>query len=239
MVTRRVLLMLPGLAFAQGQTRTPLERRADALAKTDRKKLARELLAAIQKDPNDGVSMLLLGIVLAESLQGRAAELTREVTPLYRDAASRLEEPSDRAAVIELEASLAEQLKQTDEAKALRKRALEIRQRIASEMFPSAPTPEGELRKIGNGVTPPKLKKKHEPKYSPLARFANWQGTAILGLVVGSDGLPHDIRLVRGLGLGLDEHAVEAVRGWRFVPGMLEGDPVNVQATVEVNFRML
>jgi len=44
---------------------------------------------------------------------------------------------------------------------------------------------------------------------------------------------------MRSLGLGLDQKAIEAVRQWRFKPGMKEDQPVSVKATVEVNFRML
>jgi len=45
--------------------------------------------------------------------------------------------------------------------------------------------------------------------------------------------------VIRTLGLGLDEKAIEAVLKWRFRPGQLNGKPVPVQATIEVNFRLL
>jgi len=68
---------------------------------------------------------------------------------------------------------------------------------------------------------------------------AKYSGTVLLSIVVDERGIPRDIRVVRPLGLGLDEKAIEAVRHWRFRPGMKNGRPVNVRATVEVSFRLL
>ena len=48
-----------------------------------------------------------------------------------------------------------------------------------------------------------------------------------------------NIKVVRSLGLGLDEKAIEAVKQWKFRPGMKQGQAVTVQAQVEVNFRLL
>jgi TonB family protein len=55
---------------------------------------------------------------------------------------------------------------------------------------------------------------------------------------VGPDGDAHDIKVIRSLGLGLDEKAIEAVSQWKFKPGMKDGEPVNVAVTVEVTFRL-
>jgi TonB family protein len=57
-------------------------------------------------------------------------------------------------------------------------------------------------------------------------------------MVVGPDGKPHNIRVVRTLGLGLDEKAIEAVKNWRFKPAMKDGKPVAVQISVEVEFHL-
>jgi protein TonB len=61
----------------------------------------------------------------------------------------------------------------------------------------------------------------------------------VLAVVVGADGFIQDARVLRGLGLGLDENAVAAIRQWEFSPGMKEGQPVPVAATVEVNYRLM
>jgi TonB family protein len=56
---------------------------------------------------------------------------------------------------------------------------------------------------------------------------------------VGTDGLAHNIQIVRGLGLGLDEKAIEAIKVWKFKPGMKDGQPVPVMATIEVSFHLV
>ena len=97
----------------------------------------------------------------------------------------------------------------------------------------------GGAYKIGGGVSPPIPIFKPEPEYSEEARKAKFQGTVLLFVVVDEHGEPRDLRVIRPLGLGLDQKAIEAVQKWRFKPGMKDGKPVPVQATVEVNFRLL
>jgi periplasmic protein TonB len=93
--------------------------------------------------------------------------------------------------------------------------------------------------RIGGDVSAPQLVSKVEPEYSEEARKAKYSGTVLLQIVVDEHGNPRDIRVIRPLGLGLDEKAVEAVQHWRFRPGMKGGRPVATQAQVEVNFRLL
>ncbi len=93
--------------------------------------------------------------------------------------------------------------------------------------------------RIGGEVSAPSLMAKVEPEYSEEARKAKYSGTVLLSIVVDEHGLPRDIHVVRPLGLGLDEKAIEAVMKWRFRPGMKGGRPVATQAQVEVNFRLL
>jgi TonB family protein len=103
--------------------------------------------------------------------------------------------------------------------------------------LPVTPSP-GVLR-VGAGVKPPKLLFKKEPQYSEEARTAKLDGTVVLYIEVGSDGWAHNVHVIRSLGLGLDEKAVEAVKQWRFQPGTKDGLAVPVAANVEVNFRLL
>lgn len=97
----------------------------------------------------------------------------------------------------------------------------------------------GGAYRIGGDVSAPVLVTKVEPEYSEEARKAKYSGTVLLSIVVDANGLPRDIHVVRPLGLGLDEKAIEAVSRWRFRPGMKGGRPVATQAQVEVNFRLL
>jgi TonB family protein len=93
--------------------------------------------------------------------------------------------------------------------------------------------------KVGGGVSQPTVLVKVDPEYSEEARKAKYSGTVLLQLVVDIDGKAKQIKVVKGVGLGLDEKAVEAVQKWKFVPGKKNGQPVPVYATVEVNFRLL
>ena len=90
----------------------------------------------------------------------------------------------------------------------------------------------------GGGATP-KLVYKLEPEYSEEAREAKLQGKVVLNVVVQRDGTPRIVRVMQSLGLGLDEKAIEAVRQWRFNPGMCNGQAVDVKVNVEVTFRLL
>ena len=92
--------------------------------------------------------------------------------------------------------------------------------------------------RVGGGVSAPKAIYAPDPEYSEEARKVKHMGTVVLWLVVGPDGKPRDIKVLRTLGLGLDEKAIEAVRNWRFDPAMKDGKPVAVQINVEVNFHL-
>src|SRR2546422_2687560 len=97
--------------------------------------------------------------------------------------------------------------------------------------------PTGAFR-VGGGVSAPKEIHAPDPEYSDEARKAKLQGTCVLLVIIGPDGLAHDIKVTNTLGLGLDEKAIEAVRKWRFEPAMKDGKPVNVLISVQVNFRL-
>jgi len=93
--------------------------------------------------------------------------------------------------------------------------------------------------RVGNGVTAPALLFKKEPEYSEEARKAKYQGTVVLYVQVDPSGRAINMKVLRSLGLGLDEKAMEAVKQWKFKPGMKDGKPVTVEAQIEVNFRLL
>ena len=84
----------------------------------------------------------------------------------------------------------------------------------------------------------PSLISKVEPESTEKARKANLSGTVKLSLVVGADGNACNVVVVVGLGLGLDEEAVEAVSQWKFAPGMRDGKAVSIKgAAAWVTFR--
>ncbi|MGH9529806.1 MAG: energy transducer TonB [Terriglobales bacterium] len=85
---------------------------------------------------------------------------------------------------------------------------------------------------------PPHLLKNSAPKYSKEARKARVEGTAVLSLVVGADGLPRDISVRHPLGFGLDEEAIKAIKKWRFKPATMDGNAVAVEINVDVVFHL-
>jgi TonB family protein len=91
---------------------------------------------------------------------------------------------------------------------------------------------------VGNGVTPPRVLHKVDPVFSKEAEREKIQGTAFYSIVVDKSGKPRNIELLSPLGYGLDEKGIEAIGKWVFAPGMKDGMPVNVLATIEINFRL-
>jgi TonB family protein len=96
----------------------------------------------------------------------------------------------------------------------------------------------GGVFKVGGGISAPQPLSTPDPEYTEEARNAKTQGTCILWMIVDDQGRPRDIRVVRGLGSGLDAKAIEAVKQWRFQPAQKDGHPVNVQISVEVGFKL-
>jgi TonB family protein len=97
----------------------------------------------------------------------------------------------------------------------------------------------GPVYHVGNGVSQPILLSKVEPVYSQLARKLVVEGFVDLYAVIAPDGSPRNLRVLRSIGFGLDDKAIEAVAHWKFKPGYKDGNPVSVAATVQVNFRLM
>ena len=87
-------------------------------------------------------------------------------------------------------------------------------------------------------MTAPTLIYRIDPEYSEEARKARFQGTVILETLVRKDGFVDLVHVVRSLGFGLDQNAIDAVKKWRFRPGMKNGAPVDVPMRIEVSFNL-
>lgn len=96
----------------------------------------------------------------------------------------------------------------------------------------------GGIMSVGGGVTAPQIVHSVEPEFTDAARQTKYQGTVSIQLIVDSQGNPEDIRVIRHLGMGLDEKAIDAVRQYRFRPAMYQGHPVSVQMVIEVGFHL-
>ena len=101
------------------------------------------------------------------------------------------------------------------------------------------PGPADNPYKVGDGVLPPRVLTRTDPAYTDEAKAAKISGPVLLSVVIGTDGLAHDINVVSGIDSGLDLNAVAAVQQWHFQPGTKDGEPVAVRAQIEVNFRLL
>jgi periplasmic protein TonB len=96
----------------------------------------------------------------------------------------------------------------------------------------------GGLRKIGGGVSSPVVISKVEPEFSEEARKAKFMGVVLVNLIVDAKGMPQNVHVLRGVGMGLDDKALAAVRQYRFKPAIEGGKPVPVELNVEVDFQI-
>jgi protein TonB len=97
----------------------------------------------------------------------------------------------------------------------------------------------GGVFKVGGGVAAPQVLSAPEPTFTEEARQAKVNGKVLVYLQVSPEGRPMHVRVIKGLGMGLDEKAVEAVRQYRFKPALREGHPVTVEMNIDVNFQIL
>ena len=91
---------------------------------------------------------------------------------------------------------------------------------------------------IGGSVRPPVLVSQVDPEFSEEARKAKFSGNVEVYLWVDENGNPSHVKVVRGVGMGLDEKAIEAVRQYKFKPALQNGKPVKVDLYVDVNFQI-
>jgi len=96
----------------------------------------------------------------------------------------------------------------------------------------------GGVMHVGGGIGPPKVLYAPDPEFSEEARKAKFSGNVEVYLWVDEQGNPSHIRVARGVGMGLDEKAVEAVRQYKFKPAMQNGKPVKVDLYIDVNFQI-
>jgi len=107
-------------------------------------------------------------------------------------------------------------------------------------LLPLAAMQNPTVHKIGeDGLTPPHVVSKVEPHYTQEAKDDKIQGTVVLRVEIDENGAADNVQVVRSLDSGLHENAVQAIRQWSFEPGRLNGKPVRVAATIEVNFKLL
>jgi TonB family protein len=104
---------------------------------------------------------------------------------------------------------------------------------------PPSPEPEGPIRFVAGGnITEPEKISGPTPLYPEAARRARIQGVVVLECTINKEGVVNDIKVLRGLPLGLTESAVDAVTKWRFKASTLNGKPVEVLYILTVRFNL-
>lgn len=159
-----------------------------------------------------------------------------EAETLFRSSLTADSQSAAAAITLTLYARFLGQQGRAAEASDLDARALVVRK--ANEVTSKPTTTQGVYR-VGGEVKPPVLLQRKEPAYSEEARIARLDGTVTIYVEIGLDGMTHNPQVLRGVGLGLDENALEAVSQWQFQPGTKDGQPVVVVANIEVTFRLL
>jgi protein TonB len=96
----------------------------------------------------------------------------------------------------------------------------------------------GGVRQIGGGVSAPVLLYRVDPEFSEEARRSKTAGNVLVNLWVDENGNPTHVHVLRGIGLGLDEKAVAAVKLYKFKPAMENGRPVTVEMNIDVTFHI-
>ncbi|HEX7155469.1 MAG TPA: TonB family protein [Thermoanaerobaculia bacterium] len=97
--------------------------------------------------------------------------------------------------------------------------------------------PKGPLR-VGGDVKAPVATDRVDPEYTELARKSRIAGLVIVEAIINKHGRVEQVRVVKGLPMGLSEAAERAVRQWRFKPGTLNGQPVDTIFNLTVNFKL-
>lgn len=109
---------------------------------------------------------------------------------------------------------------------------------LASTSLAQTPPPDGPPYRVDGNVTRPEKISGRPPVYTEEARKARVTGVVSLETIIDEQGNVTSVKVLEGLGMGLDEAAVEAVKAWKFKPATLDGRPVKVYYGLTVNFTM-
>ena len=144
----------------------------------------------------------------------------------------------ETVATVEHLARLLNKTQEGAKARELAERARAVRRDIIERYNLDGDQPP-EIFSLDEVRRKPRVDAREEPEYTDDARIARHQGSVLLQITIDREGRPRRFRLLRSLGLGLDEKAVEAVRQWKFHPARKDGKRVAVEVNLEIFFRLI
>lgn len=184
---------------------------------------------------------LLLGMTLYPAVAANKEALETQVEPFARKAMELRQKnpdtpPADLATALEFESLVLEQMGRLEDSRVPKAKARALRDQLIIAM--QAPSSDAEPEHMGNpGILPPRLIARTDPEMTFEARVLKLQPEVIAELVIGSDGIIHQIEMYHPAGFGLDESAVKALQKWKFLPAQKAGIPVAVEGTLRLKFR--
>jgi TonB family protein len=87
-------------------------------------------------------------------------------------------------------------------------------------------------------IVQPRVLERVAPEYTPEALESGLEGRVVLETIIRMDGTPEVTRPTRGMRMGLNEKAIEAVEKWTFAPGTIGGVPAEMRLNIEVRFSL-
>ena len=114
-------------------------------------------------------------------------------------------------------------------------RSVPVPQPTATPAAPPRELPPGAVR-VGGNIKPPVMVARVQPIYPPAEAAQGIGGTVVLSATIGADGLVREVKALRNPSDDLSRAAIDAVSQWQFTPTLLNGSPVDVRMTVNVNF---
>ena len=187
-----------------------------------------------REHPDVATSVNNLAVLYENQVYYSRAEAYYSVALAIREQSLGSDHP-DTIVTLEHYARLLHKLSRSDEAAPFNDRARAFR-RARSD---SGQTVDLGPIASGDGVQPAGLLERTEPRYTDEARIANHEGSVLLQVDVDTDGNARNAVVLRHLGLGLDEKAIEAVRQWRFRPARSQGSKVPSRVRLEIAFRLM
>ena len=109
---------------------------------------------------------------------------------------------------------------------------------LANNNAPAPKVAPPQRIRVSSGVTQGLLVRRVEPQYPQMAKIARVQGAVVLAAVIGKDGAIQNLHVERSASPLLNQAALDAVKQWKYRPYILNGEPVEVDTTITVNFTL-